>query len=317
MFKNSLQPFAHSIVFNRMNEKSCLALFAFTLASCSGGGDDTPTGSISFSLMDRPVDSVSELHVTISEMWLKPTGGGPAFQLEMTESPLTVDLLELGEANASLLVDGAVVAAGSYNWVEMQIEDANIGESYAMTTTGGMVPVDVEVPSNRIRLVSGFDVGANQAVRILFDWDVRKGLTEAVGRDVLLLRPAFRILDASEYGSISGTISVETIQAICTDPNTPAGKVVYVFPGDVEPDDMDGVEPEPVTTVDASYDAGLGNWVYRAIVMPGDYTVAFTCEGDLDIDPPSSEDLAFVEPADPEAQAVNVTAALAVEDVDF
>jgi len=288
---------------------------AGAIGACSNGGGGDPTGSLSVSLMDRSVDGVTELYVTISEMSLKPSGSGPAFPLTMTSSPLTVNLLELGDQNASVLVDGAVVPAGSYNWLEMRLEDTNIGDSYAMTTTGGMVPVDVDVPSNRIRLVSGFEVGENQAVRLLFDWDVRKGLTEAVGQQVLLLRPAFRILRADEYGAITGSISAATIMANCTDVMDPAGKVVYIFEGDVLPDDMDGVAPEPTTTVDPVFNTDTGDWDYRAVVMPGDYTVAFTCEGDLDLDPPSSEDLTFVSPIGD--SLVTVVAATPVEGVDF
>jgi hypothetical protein len=267
--------------------------------------------------MDRPVDGVTELHVTITEMWLKPTGGGPAFQLPMTSTPLTVNLLELNDENASVLVDGAVVAAGSYNWVEMKIEDTDITDSYAMTTAGGMVPVDVDVPSNKIRLVSGFDVGANQALRILFDWDVRKGLTEAVGQQVLLLRPAFRILDVDEYGAISGSIGSATIalEPTCQSVPDPAvGKVVYIFEGDVTPDDMDGAAPEPATTVDAAYNVTTDAWDYRAVVMPGDYTVAFTCEGELDTDA-GDENLAFLSPIG--GGLVSVSADTPVENVNF
>ena len=143
-----------------------LLFLAIMIAGC-GGGSSASTGTLSISLMDRPVDGVTELYVTISEVWIKPQGSGPAVQVPMTSTPLTVNLLALNDGNASVLVDEAVISAGSYNWIELKIEDANISESYAMTTVGGMVPVDVDVPSGKIRLVSGFDVGPNQALRFL------------------------------------------------------------------------------------------------------------------------------------------------------
>jgi Domain of unknown function (DUF4382) len=291
------------------------ALLAVGLGACSNGGGGDGTGSVSVSLMDRPVDGVTELHVTISEVWLKPKGDGPAFELPMTSTPLTVDLLDLDDQTASVLVDEAVVPAGSYNWIEIKIEDADISDSYAMTTAGGMVPVDVDVPSGKLRLVSGFEVGENQAARFLFDWDVRKGLSEAVGRQVLLLRPAFRILDVDEYGVISGSALASTIaaDADCQAVANPAiGKVVYVFEGDVTPGEIDGIAPEPLTTVKAVLDPTTGDYDYRAIVMPGDYTVAFTCEGDLDTDA-GGESLGFIPP---DGTVVTVTAATPVE-VDF
>lgn len=292
-----------------------MALLAATFGACSSGGGGDATGSVSVSLMDRPVDGVTELHVTISEVWLKPKGDGPAFELPMTSTLLTVDLLELNDQTASVLVDEAVVPAGSYNWIELKIEDANIADSYAMTTAGGMVPVDVDVPSGKLRLVSGFDVGENQAARFLFDWDVRKGLTEAVGRQVLLLRPAFRILDVDEYGAIVGSALASTIAADtdCQAVADPAvGKTVYVFEGDVTPDDIDGIGTEPLTTVEAVLNETTGDYDYRAVVMPGDYTVAFTCEGDLDTDA-GDEPISFIPTG---GTVVTVTSAMPVE-VDF
>lgn len=301
---------------NKLGWVSSMVLLAVSIGGCGGSGDSAKS-TLSISLMDRPVDGVTELYVTISEIWIKPTGSGPAVQLPMTATPLTVNLLELNDGNASILVDAAVINAGSYNWFEMKIEDSAITESYAMTTTGGMVPVDVDVPSNKIRLVSRFDVEPNQAVRFLFDWDVRKGLTEAVGRQVYLLRPAFRVLDVDEYGAVSGTISADTIllDATCQAVADPAiGKVVYIFAGDVIPDDIDGIAPDPLTTVDAVLNVDTSDYDYRTILMPGEYTVAFTCLGDLDADG-SSEDLDFISPI--AAGPITVMDGTPVEDVDF
>lgn len=300
----------------RFAREFTLLLSAIIIAGC-GGGSSASTGTLSISLMDRPVDDVTELYVTISEVWIKPQGGGPAFEVPMTSTPMTVNLLALNDENASVLVDEAVISADSYNWIELKIEDADISDSYAMTTAGGMVPVDVDVPSGKIRLVSGFDVGPNQAVRFLFDWDVRKGLTEAVGRQVYLLRPAFRVLDVDEYGSLSGTIFADTIamDATCQGVADPAvGKVVYVFEGDVTPDDIDGIDPDPLTTVDAVLNLATSDYDYRTILMPGDYTVAFTCLGDTD-DDDESEELDFLFPI--AGNPVTVIAATPVENIDF
>lgn len=295
-----------------------ILLFALSVAGCGGGSSSASTGTLSVSLMDRPVDGVTELYVTISEVWIKPQGGGPAEQVPMTSTPLTVNLLALNDGNASVLVDEAVISAGSYNWIELQVEDSDISDSYAMTTTGGMVPVDVDVPSNKIRLVSGFDVGPNQAVRFLFDWDVRKGLTEAVGQQRYLLRPAFRVLDVDEYGSLSGTIFADTIALEASCPKDVAdstvGKVVYVFEGDVTPGDIDGTDPEPLTTVDAVLNEATMDYDYRTILMPGDYTVAFTCRGNFDFDD-ASDELDFLSPIN--GNPVTVTAGTPVENVDF
>jgi hypothetical protein len=125
------------------------------------------------------------------------------------------------------------------------------------------------------------------------------------------------MLDVDEYGVVSGTISADTIMlnAGCQAVADPAvGKVVYFFEGDVTPDDMDGADPEPLTTVDAVLNANMMDYDYRAILMPGNYTVAFTCEGEKDEDG-SDDILDFISPvAD---GPITVNGGTPVDDVDF
>lgn len=292
--------------------RNCVfALGALAAAGCSDGGG-SGTGTVSISLMDRPVDGVTELNVTFSEVRIKPQGDGPPIPLEMTESPMTVNLLAHDDQNAAILVDGIEVEAGSYNWVEFTVDDANVAYSNAMLEDGRMMPVDVEVPSGRIRLVNGFEVGENQAVEFLFDWNVRAGLTWAVGRDVLLLRPAFRVLYANEYGSISGAVLMDTAMngpgCMTEDPTT---KVVYVFEGDIDLDAAASDGTEPYTTVDAEDADNDGDFEYRVVAMPDLYTLGFACETEADMEPDS-----FLPPA--AGNPVEVAdAATPVEGVDF
>jgi hypothetical protein len=289
-------------------------LCAAAITGCSSSKDSS--GSVSISLMDRPVDNIAELWVTITEIWVKPAGDGPAFQLPMTSAPFKANLLALDDQNAAILVNEAVVGAGSYNWIELRIDDSDIGLSYAIDDVGGMQPVDIDVPSDKIRLVSGFTVGENQAVRILFDWDVRKGLTNPVGRNGYILRPAFRILYADELGSISGLVTQATFDGdtSCTTKQNPnEGNVVYVFAAGDTPDDIDGMDAEPVTTADAVLGIS-GGYDYRAAVMPGTYTVAFTCLGATDTDN-GNEDLQFIRPLN--TDPIEVTLSAEVTGVNF
>jgi hypothetical protein len=269
------------------------------------------------SLMDRPVDDVTALFVTITDVHIKPKGDGPAVELPMTTTPMTVDLLSLTADNAALLVDDAVVEAREYNWVEFGIDDSDITKAYAITNSGGHMPIEIDVPSDKIRLVSGFTVGENQAALFLFDWEVARGLTHAVGRDVYILKPAFRVLRVDELGSISGRLTGATASgdAVCSTVLDPmVGKVAYFFEGAATPDDIDGIDPEPVTTADARYDSESGDYLYRALLMPGDYTVAFTCLGDIETED-GDEDLMFLAPIVDEV--ITVTADAAIENVDF
>lgn len=264
-----------------------IATLATVIAACSGGSD-SDNGTISVSMMDRPVDGVVELNITVTEFWIKPQGSGPAFQLDMVDTPVSVNLLELDVDNPAIFVERANIPAGTYNWLEMKVDDSNSSAAHAMTDEGLMVPVDIDVPSDRVRLINNFEVEPNESVRLLFDWDARKGLTEAVGRGLYILKPVIRVLDVEEFGAVVGEIASTTVTDPENDCNADsdsgvydAGNVIYVFEGAVDPGEIGVVEP--YTTVDAEVDID-GDYEYRAALMPGTYTIAATCKGGIDSD---------------------------------
>jgi hypothetical protein len=266
-----------------------IAALVAIIAACSGGSGPSQ-GTISVSLMDRPVDGITELNITVTEFWIKPQGNGPAFQLDMVETPVTVNLLELSVDNPAIFIDRANIPAGTYNWLEMTVDDSNSSASHAMTDGGLMRDVDIDVPSDRVRLISHLEVEANDSVRLLFDWDVRKGLTEAVGRGVYILKPVIRVLDVEEFASVTGQIAGSTVmleENACNadsvkDMDYDVGNVIYVFKGDVAPGEIGVVDP--YTTVEAIYENIDGNYKYRASLMPDTYTFAATCQGASDGD---------------------------------
>lgn len=276
---------------------------ASLLSGCGGGGGgsaSTGSSSLSVSLMDAPVDGVTAVYVKITAMWIKPTGSGPATQLAMPNGPMTVNLMGLTDKNAAILVDGARIAAGSYDWIAMDIAaEPNVRDSYVITDTGAEqeVETDLRVPSGRLRLVSGFTVPENQAVKLLFDWDMRQGLVYPPGQGRYFLKPAFRMIDVTAYGALEGTIKAgvvgtsldPTVNSCAKDDMTDldVGNVVYVFAGaGVTADDIDGTG-DPVATVPATRNAA-GDYVYHTLIAPGKYSVAFTCQAGND-DPDTDE----------------------------
>jgi hypothetical protein len=284
--------------------------------------------SLSVSLMDAPVDDVKEVHVQIAAMWVKPSEG-PAFELPLENAPVTVDLLSLTEDNAAILVDNAAIEAGSYEWLSMDIngEIDNVFDSFVVTDTEEMVEVEIFVPSGRLRLVSGFEAPANQALHLIFDWDMRKGLVHPPGLGGYILNPAFRIIVLAAFGSLHGSIPVTTVMLEENECNADneidqldVGNTVYIFAGpDAEIDDLDGIDPEPIATVDAVLNEASTDYEYSTLLPYGDYTVAFTCQAANDLaetdelgnEDPDLDTVAFFEPAvnvtiGPEADAVDV-----------
>lgn len=284
-----------------------------TLAGCSSGGDSPPgTAFLSVSLMDAPVDGVTAVWVRITSISLKPAGGPPV-ELELTETPLDVNLLALTETNAAILIDEAAIQPGGYEWIAMDIAaQPNVRDSYVLTEAGGEEEIDLFVPSERLRLVSGFEVGSNEAVRFLFDWDMRQGLVYPPGLGRYLLKPAFRVLDVAAYGVLRGTIGADTV-GTSLDPATnhcasdddaelDVGNVVYVFEASATPDDVDGTD-DPIATVAATREA-TGDYAYRTVIAPGDYTIVFTCEAGND-DPTEEDEITFVTPVGASNPIVN------------
>jgi Domain of unknown function (DUF4382) len=278
------------------------------LAGCSGGGGGSSQSStLSVSLMDAPVDGVTAVYVKITAMWIKPKGNGPAVQLPMPSGPMTVNIMGLTDENAAVLVDSATIGPGDYEWIAMDIAgEPNVEDSYVITNGGTEEEVQTElsVPSGRLRLVSGFTIPENQAVKLLFDWSMRQGLVYPPGQHHYFLKPAFRMIDVTAYGVLQGTISSTWIADAANDCNADdpvgmdydVGNVVYVFAGHgATVGDFDGTH-DPITTIDATLDPATGDYVYRTVLDPGEYTVAFTCQGAKDDDPLVDNMLTF-EPA--------------------
>ena len=319
------------------------ALAALALSGCSGGGGSGATfnaddrASLTISLMDSPIDDVTAVYVEITDMWIKAEGDGPAERLDLTESPITVNLLGLTEDNAAILVDGELVDPGTYEWLAMDVNAAidNIFDSYVETDTGQTY--EIRVPSSRVRLVDGFDVEANAALQLVFDWDLRKGLVYPPGlggRDTtaFILKPAFRVIGMEVFGRLSGSILVSTVtleENACNDDvddgNFDTGNAVYIFEGhDVVPDDFDEeMDVEPLASVDAEISNDGLRYEYTTLLPYGDYTVAFTCQAAADFADtnetgnadPDDDTVAFFEPP------VNITLSSAMDEtnvvVDF
>ena len=274
-----------------------LGALALVIAACSGGGSDSSPATLSVSLMDAPIDDVSAVNVEITAIWLKGPNG-PAQQLTLTQSPMKVNLLSLNEDNAALLIDAQQIEPGTYEWLAMDVsaDFDHVYDSYVDTSTGGQE--EIRVPSGRVRLVSGFEIGPNQAVQLLFDWNLRQGLVDPPGQPGFLLKPAFRVLDVAELAVLRGSVELSTLDAAenaCRDDDVDldVGNSVYVFAGDVAPDDIDAADAEPVTTIDVVPD-GTG-YSYHTVIAPGIYTIAFTCQaGNDNPDDGANDELEFV-----------------------
>jgi len=272
-----------SITCRLISTLSCAAL----LAACSGGGGGDSstaaagTGALTIGLTDAPVDQVYEVNVQFTGVSVKPQNG-TALRFDF-DAPVDIDLLSLQDGSVHDLLNGETVPAGPYEWIELHANadlDSTFDSFVRETETGGQI--ELRIPSGSLRFVSGFVVTAGEMNAFTLDWDVRKGLTNPGGQDGWFLRPAFRLIDRTEYGSLSGSVADALVMdESCTSDADGNGNLVYVFAGhDAVPDDLGSANP-PLTTAPVRsdpMDAGAYNYTVPYL-DPGPYTVAFTCQG--------------------------------------
>lgn len=307
--------------FQRKNLGLVVAAMCLALTACGGDGssDRAPRGTASFDITDAPADDVTLVKLTISGIALKPENGRQ-HMIEFDQPVVIDNLLALQGGNFAELLPDQDFRAGKYNWVRLYVVGGG-DDSYVITDLGGQeelfVPGQQSANENPryVQLVSGFVIPAGGNVDFTIDVDLRKALTNPVGKDYYLLRPAMRIIDNSDTGSISGTVADALVmdESCSNDLISDEGSAVYLYAGadavtgDVYVDEMGadigGDNPLAVANVSQNLETGL--YEYRIGFVPaGDYTVAFTCNA-LDDMPDMDDALVFSQSANVGVSAGN------------
>ena len=273
------------------------ALGLAVLAGCGGGGSDgsgSQTGTLRLGLTDAPVDQADAVVVQFTGVELKPRNG-VAFSRDFA-TPKTLDVLALQGTNRALLLDGESVPAGEYEWMRLKVNaDPAVRDSYV--TIGGE-ECEMRIPSGAetgLKLVRGFTVGAGTVTDFTIDFDLRKSLVQPPGQradatscngQMYLLKPALRIVDNLQVGTIRGTVDSNLIAASRCVASTSKPGNVYLFgpysstdpvpvPDDVDGNAADGADP--ITTAQVNPDT----FQYTiGFVAAGRYVVAYTCDAD-------------------------------------
>lgn len=265
------------------------------MAACNGSLGSS-TGQLSLGVTDTPTDGVQSVVVAFTGVTLKGPDGTRTITFA---SEKNIDLLKLqGNASAALL-QNTNVAAGDYQWIRLNLDLAN---SYVKTDSGNKY--SLTVPSGMqtgLKLVSGFTVAQGNQADFMIDFNLRKALTltqTGTGTKTYILRPALRLINMQEVGSVSGTAPATLTvggAAISTSGCSPA---VYVYsgtnttPGGYFVAVSGGTAPVASGTL--SLNNTTGNYDYAVgFLAPGGYTLAVTCAAN---DTTSSSALAFSAP---------------------
>jgi hypothetical protein len=197
---------------------------------------------------------------------------------------------------STTLLDGETVPAGKYNWLRLKVNaDADTLDSYVELED--TTQVSLFIPSGEqsgLKLVSGFTVAQGGIADFTIDFDLRKSVHDPVGQEDYVLRPALRLVDNLEVGSISGTVS----ESLVTDSSCTSGNAVYLYAGHGATVDDVGSADGPLGSGLVTYDANSGEYRYEiGFVAAGQYTVAFTCQA-ADDDPGLDDPIDFSGAAD-------------------
>lgn len=285
---------------NQRIRNGILLACALALPACgggSGGGGDA-NGRLSLRIGDAPVDGASEVVVIFTGIELHSNGSTRTFDFP---APREVDLLAYQDGATFNLVEGLEVDAGQYQWMRLKViaEQNRSDGSYILFESGEQYPL--YIPSGAetgLKINRPFRIAAGGITRLVADFDLRKSIIAPPGLSPnYLLKPVLRLMDELEVGAIVGEVdlaalAVEQLGAGATAADCAGG--IYLFAGaDATPDDMDGDAADAADPVlfKPLVPAATGTTVsYRFdFVEAGSYTVAATCDFDVDASPEVSE----------------------------
>ncbi|MGD8378398.1 MAG: DUF4382 domain-containing protein [Gammaproteobacteria bacterium] len=262
------------------------------VAGCNGSGSSS--ANLTLKVADTPIDSATSVTVTFTGVQLMGPNGQQEFDFT---TPKQIDLIATQGGNAATLLDGVSIDAGNYQWIRLMVD---MSQSSITLDDGSTHPLTIPSGDQTgLKLVSGFMVALGDQADFTIDFDLRKAVTDPQnGNGDYYLRPALRLINNQQVGSIAGTVA-NTLSVGGTAITDPAcGPAVYVYDGaDVTPVDInDSSTVQPLTTATLSLNNDTGDYDYSVdYAAPGDYTLAVTCA--MNDDPAAVDSgLAFATP---------------------
>jgi len=256
--------------------------------------DDSYPGTISLSITDAVIDSAQEVWIQFTGVTIQPSSGD---SIDFTfDNVKNINLLSLQGTLSTDLINHEVIPPGSYDWIRLQVNASNdsVNDSYIRLDDGSVH--ELWIPSGSqtgLKINTGFELIETEELNLMIDFDLRKSVVLSAGE--YKLRPTLRMVNLDDTNSISGSIDLSLLTAgNCSDADPATGNAVYLFEGsNVVADDMDNQNPEPVTSARVELSSSSGDYEYIiGFVSAGDYTLAFTCQADLD-DPGTNDSIVF------------------------
>ncbi len=155
------------------------------------------------------------------------------------------------------LITDQEVPAGEYSQIRLIVNTEN---SFVKRSDTGDTEFSLAVPSGEqsgLKLQGDFIVAADTSTSFTIDFDVRKAVVDPQGNALadFMLRPALRLVNNLEVGSIAGAVDETVISVQCADSTIYDG-MVYVYQGSGATTGDLGSENEPLLTAPVAFDPG-------------------------------------------------------------
>lgn len=266
-----------------------IALFAALLLACGDGGGST--NLVSFGVSDAPVGDLTSVTITIERITANQPGGDiviERFPDDSGDETITVDLLDYQGTSNKIVVEDFELPVGDYQNLRLEIDDSDIGATYAEEPGGAHKPI--KVPSGELKL-GGFSVGSGDPQVFVIEFNILHSMNYKPGPDEYTLKPrGVRIVDVETAGHVEGTVDTSLFDAApeCDGkPDVNDGNLVYLYEGHgLDPADLGDlfdpdVDPGAAMDYIAPYSAHAvaSDGTYSSSYLPaGLYTLAFSCD---------------------------------------
>lgn len=146
-------------------------------------------GTLVMQITDAPSDlNIEKALVTISNIEVHVAGAEETSGwVTVVEGAKTFDLMKL--VGVTDLLGEAQLDVGKYTQVRLNLESAKV--------TIDSQEFDLEVPSDKLKLVKGFDIIAGETTKLTFDFDAKESII-ATGAGDYKLKPTIKVLSETE-----------------------------------------------------------------------------------------------------------------------
>ena len=267
--------------------------------AAGGGRGGTEFGFLTLSLADAPIDNATEVQIQLEGVELMHGSDSPDHEaISITfEEPVKINLLDLHGSKGRILFSNEILPTGRYNWLRLKVTAAIDGvlDTYIRLDDGTVH--ELEIPSDAeigLQITDGVEIIANTPSAKTIILDLRRSVDMSVPGD-FKLKPVITLVNDNETGSIRGAVRLSVLtSANCSDADPATGNEVHLYEGfNVIPDDIDGIPVEPVMSTVISLNTATGEFEYSIDYVPyGQYTLAFSCQADLD-DPVTDDTIIY------------------------